>query len=272
MEHQVTVKRHQPRLAFGVSAGLRPWLGELGVALEGLGYDELWSNDVPGASGLDTLAAAAEATNRLRLAVGVIALRKASPDAIAERVATSGLPADRLTVGVGSGSGRSLEAVRRGISALRLLLPGHVIGLAAVGPRMAELGGAASDAVLLNWAGPRLAIERRQLVEAVAAAAGRPVPRVAAYVRVAVGRDAHERLASEQARYVGYGGSYRRVIDAQVASGESVIGVVAEEPGGVAPALPGYRSALDTVVIRGLPAEDTLEAWLDVARAATLRA
>jgi hypothetical protein len=33
-----------------------------------------------------------------------------------------------------------------------------------------------------------------------------------------------------------------------------------------------YRSVLDTVVIRGLPAEDTLEAWLDVARAATLRA
>jgi alkanesulfonate monooxygenase SsuD/methylene tetrahydromethanopterin reductase-like flavin-dependent oxidoreductase (luciferase family) len=184
----------------------------------------------------------------------------------------SGLPADRLTVGVGSGTGRSLEAVQSGIGALRDLLPGHAIGLAAVGPRMAELGGAVADVVLLNWAGPRLATERRQLVEAGAAAAGRPVPRIGAYVRVAVGRGADERLASEQARYVGYGGSYRRVIDAQVASGESVIGVVAEEPGGVAPALAGYRAMLDTVVIRGLPAEDTLEAWLDVARAATLRA
>lgn len=268
----MTVKGHQPSLAFGVSAGLRPWLGELGVALVGLGYDELWSNDVRGGSGLDTLAAAAEATNRLRLAVGVIALSEASPDTIAERVARSGLRADRLTVGVGSGTGRSLEAVRNGINALRGLLPGHAIGLAAVGPRMAELGGAVADVVLLNWAGPRMASERRQLVGAGAAAAGRPVPRVAAYVRVAVGRGADERLASEQAQYLRYGGSYRQVIDAQVASGESMIGVVAEEPGGVGPALAGYRSVLDTVVIRGLPADDTLQAWLDVARAATLRA
>jgi len=268
----VTVDRHQPRLAFGISAGPRHWLADLVVAVEALGYDELWSNDVRGGSGVDTLVAVAEATNRLRLAVGVIALSEASPDAIAQRVAASGLPADRLTVGVGSGSGRSLEAVRSGISALRDLLAGHAIGLAAVGPRMAELGGAVADVVLLNWAGPRLASKRRQVVERGAAAAGRPVPRVAAYVRVAVGRGADERLASQQARYVGYGGSYRRVIDAQVASGESVIGVVAEEPGGVGPALAGYRSVLDTVVIRGLPAEDTLEAWLDVARAATLRA
>jgi alkanesulfonate monooxygenase SsuD/methylene tetrahydromethanopterin reductase-like flavin-dependent oxidoreductase (luciferase family) len=162
--------------------------------------------------------------------------------------------------------------MRAGIAELRGLLPDHAIGLAAVGPRMARLGGAVADVVLLNWAGPRLASERREVVEAGAMAAGRPVPRIAAYVRVAVGRGSDERLASEQARYVGYGRSYRRVIEAQVASGESVIGVVAEEPGGVAPALAGYRSGLDTVVIRGLPAEDTLEAWLDVARAATLRA
>lgn len=244
----------------------------MAVAIEALGYDELWSNDVPGASGLDTLAAVADATNRLHLAVGVIALSGASPDAIAERVATAGLPADRLTVGVGSGSGRSVGVMRSGFGALRLLLPEHAIGLAAVGPRMAELGGAVADVVLLNWAGPRLAGERRRVVEAGAAATGRTMPRIAAYVRVAVGGGADGRLAREQARYVGYGGSYRRVIDAQVASGESVIGIAAEEPGGVAPALAGYRSALDTVVIRGLPAEDTLEAWLDVARAATLRA
>ncbi|MGH7418373.1 MAG: LLM class flavin-dependent oxidoreductase, partial [Candidatus Rokuibacteriota bacterium] len=144
-------------MAFGVSAGQRPWLGELGEALGGLGYDELWSNDVPGASGLDTLAAVADATDRLRLAVGVIALSGASPNAIAERVATAGLPAIRLTVGVGSGSGRSLDAVRRGCGVLRGLLPDYAIGLAAVGPRMAELGGAVADVVLLNWAGPRLA-------------------------------------------------------------------------------------------------------------------
>jgi alkanesulfonate monooxygenase SsuD/methylene tetrahydromethanopterin reductase-like flavin-dependent oxidoreductase (luciferase family) len=268
----MTVKSHQPRLAFGLTSGRRAWLGELAAAIEALGYDELWSNDVPRASGLDTLAVVGGATRRLQLAVGVIALSGRSPAQVGVEVRALALPAERLTVGVGSGSGRSLKAMRAGIEELRGLLPDHAIGLAAVGPRMARLGGAVADVVLLNWAGPRLASERREVVEAGAMAAGRPVPRIAAYVRVAVGRGSDERLASEQARYVGYGRSYRRVIEAQVASGESVIGVVAEEPGGVAPALAGYRSGLDTVVIRGLPAEDTLEAWLDVARAATLRA
>lgn len=37
------------------------------------------------------------------------------------------------------------------------------------------------------------------------------------------------------------------------------------------PALDAYRSALDTIVVRGLPAEETPDAWLAIARAATLR-
>ncbi|MGH2463556.1 MAG: LLM class flavin-dependent oxidoreductase [Candidatus Limnocylindria bacterium] len=261
-----------PRLAFGISAGPRPWLGELAVALDALGYEELWSNDVRGASGLDTLAAVADAAPRLRLAVGVMALSESSPAVIAERVAAARLAGNRLTVGVGSGSGRALAAVRMGVTQLRRLLPEHAIGLAAVGPRMAVLGGAMADVVLLNWAGPRLAWERRLAVEAGARGTGRQPPRMAGYVRVAVGPGADEQLAREQARYAGYGGSYRRVIEDQVARGESMVGIATEEPGGVAPALVPYRSALDTVVIRGLPAEDSLDAWLDVARAATLRA
>jgi hypothetical protein len=40
----------------------------------------------------------------------------------------------------------------------------------------------------------------------------------------------------------------------------------------VAADLAAYRSALDTVVVRGLPAEDTLEAWLAVAEAAMVGA
>jgi len=268
----VTVNPSGPRRAFGISAGPRTWLAELGPSLEAFGYEELWSNDVRGASGLDTLAAVADSAPRLRLAVGVMAFSDTSPARIAERVAAARLPAERVTVGVGSGSGRSLEAVRQGVASLRDLLPDHAIGLAAVGPRMAELGGAIADVVLLNWAGPRLASERRLEVEAGARAAGRPVPRIAGYVRVTVGRGADERLATEQAGYAGYGGSYRTVIEGQIARGESAIGIAAEEPGGVAPTLLPYWSALDTVVIRGLPADDTLEAWLDVARAATLRA
>ena len=36
-------------------------------------------------------------------------------------------------------------------------------------------------------------------------------------------------------------------------------------------ALDPYRSALDTVVVRALPSEDSLDGWLEVARAARLR-
>lgn len=267
----MTTHLPDPPLAFGLTAGPRPWLGELGQALVELGYDELWSNHVRGASGLDTLAAVADGAPSLRLAVGVIALSETSPAQVAALVAATGFTPDRLTVGVGSGSGRSLAAVRAGVVALRELIPGNQIGLAAVGPRMATLGGEVADVVLLNWTGPRVAGERRAAISAAARAAGRAAPRIAAYVRVAVGPGASERLAREQAHYAGYGGAYRSVILEQEARGESPIGIAAEEPGGVPPALDAYRSVLDTVVIRGLPPDDSLEAWLAVARAATLR-
>jgi alkanesulfonate monooxygenase SsuD/methylene tetrahydromethanopterin reductase-like flavin-dependent oxidoreductase (luciferase family) len=256
-----------PRLAFGLAAGVRTWLPELGEALAALGYDEAWSNDVPGASGLETLAGLGSRAPDLRLAVGVLALSDSTPAEIASLVAASRLGADRLTVGVGTGSGRSLARTREGVAAVRALLPEHLIGLAAVGPRMAALGGEVADVVLLNWAGPRLAGERRAAIAAAAAEAGRPAPRVAAYVRVAVGPGAAHRLATEQDRYHGYGGSYRSVIDEQSARGEAPVGIAGEAED-VEAALGAYRSALDTVVVRGLPAEDTLEAWLAVAEAA----
>lgn len=113
------VERGQPRLAFGLTAGRRPWLEELATAIEALGYDELWSNDVPGTSGLDTLAVVAGATRRLRLAVGAIALSRRSPAQVGAEVQAQGMPTERLTVGVGSGSWRSLHVVRAGIAQLR---------------------------------------------------------------------------------------------------------------------------------------------------------
>ena len=259
-----------PSLAFGINAAARPWNGELAAAVEALGFGELWANDTSAGSGLDTLADAAAATRRIRLAVGVLGLSEHEPEAIRRRVGELDLPLDRLTLGVGSGSHRSLATVLSGVEALRDLLPGIQIALAAVGPRMAELAADSADVVLLNWIGPRLAAERRQLIQQAAAKVGRPAPRVGAYVRVAVGRGAGERLATEQARYLGYGGSYASVIRAQVDAGESQVGIALAEPGGVPAALADYADALDTVVVRALPAEDTLEGWLTVARAATL--
>ena len=258
-------------MAFGITAAARSWNGDLARELEQLGYAELWANNTSRGSGLDTLADAARATTQLALAVGVLGLSAHSPAAIAAGVAELGLPRDRLTVGLGTGNGRSLAAVRDGVAALRAADPRLTVAVAVVGPRMAELGGQIGDVVLLNWMGPRLAHERQQAVQKAAAEAERPAPRVAAYVRVAVGGGAQERLVAEQDRYLGYGGSYASVISRQLQAGEGPIGVASAEPGGVPAALADYRAALDTVVVRGLPAEDTIDGWLAVARAATLR-
>lgn len=261
---------HRPSLAFGLTAAARSWNGELAAAIQALGFDELWANDTAAGSGLDTLADAAAATDHLRLAVGVLGLSEHTPASISDRVGRLGLPLDRLTLGVGSGRHRSLAAVREGVRELRELEPGVVIGIAAVGPRMAALAAEVADVVLLNWMGPRLAADRRRAIQAAAAAAGRPAPRVAAYVRVIIGPGSAERLAGEQSRYRGFGGSYATVLREQMDAGEHLVGVALAEPGGVAAALADYGEALDTVVVRALPAHDTIDEWLAVARAATL--
>ncbi len=252
-----------------MTAGDRLWLPQLAAELEALGYDELWSNDVPGKSGLQTLAAAATGTPNLRLAVGALALSGTTPRRLADAVLSAGIAADRLTVGVGSGSSRSLAVMEAGIAELRGLIPGYAIGLAAVGPKMARLGGRVADVVLLNWTGARLAAERRTEIADEAGALGRAAPRVAAYVRVTIGGAG--RLTAEQSRYHGYGGTYRSVIEDQEARGEAPVGIAVDQGEQVPPALDPYRSALDTVVVRALPREDSLDGWLEVARAARLR-
>lgn len=259
-----------PSLAFGISAAARAWNGELAAGVEALGFDELWVNDTSAGSGLDALADAAAATHRIRLAVGVLGLSEHRPEEIRRRVDELDLPIDRLTLGVGSGKDRSLAAVRHGVEELRDLLPAVQLAVAAVGPRMAELAADAADVVLLNWMGPNLVAARHQLIAEAAARAGRAAPRVGAYVRVAIGRGAVERLAAEQARYLGYGGRYAAVIRAQLDAGENQVGIALAEPGGVPAALSDYARGLDTTVVRALPANDTLDDWLAVARAATL--
>ena len=59
---------------FGVAAGLDPEVaGPLAARCEELGYASMWSNDHPGAKGLETLAVFGEGAPQLDLGVGVIA-------------------------------------------------------------------------------------------------------------------------------------------------------------------------------------------------------
>ena len=62
------MSREPQRRGFGVAAGLPAEVcGPLAETCEAAGYDSLWSNDHPGAKGLETLAEFAKATDRLDL-------------------------------------------------------------------------------------------------------------------------------------------------------------------------------------------------------------
>ena len=256
-----------PRHAFGITAAARRDAPRLGAAVEGLGYDELWVNDNRRGDGLTTLTDTASGTSALAFGVGVVALSEHTPAEIAERVNATSLPPERLTLGVGSGSSRSLDLVREGIGELRRSLPDHPLAVAAIGPRMADLAGEVADAVVANWALPARLAELRELIAAGAARAGRPPPRLVAYVRTAIGPGAEGRLRDEMDRYARVGAHYARAFAAQ---GGEPIGVAAEsaDPAELGGALEAYRSVVDTVVVRGLPATDTVDAWLEIARAA----
>lgn len=249
------------QLHFGITGGARPWLGELARSLEALGYEGAWANDTPGHSGIAAVAALGAAPGPV-LGVGVISVADHEPAAIAASVRDSGVQRSRLILGVGSGGSRSLAFVREGVTALRRELPDVRIGVAALGPRMCELGGEVADVVLLNWATPAQIAWARERIAAGATRAKRLMPAVAAYVRVAVGPGAVERLEKERRRYTRIP-SYARMFEA-----EGGAPGIARATGSVAAELRQYREALDICVVRGLPAADTLDGWLAVAEAA----
>jgi alkanesulfonate monooxygenase SsuD/methylene tetrahydromethanopterin reductase-like flavin-dependent oxidoreductase (luciferase family) len=257
------------RVSFGITAGERPWLGQLGAALERLGFDRVWTNDGRGRSGITALRFMAARADRLELGLGVAPLSERPPDEIADEARGSELPPERLVLGVGSGASRSLTLVRDGVRELRELLPGQRIAVAAVGPRMSRLAGQLADVVLLNWATPARLAWARDHVAAGAAEARRPMPALAAYIRVALGSGARERLAREADRYARRAPWYAAVMRQE---GNVPIGIAIEDAVGVrerlAVALGPYRAVLDEAVVRGLPAGDDLEDWLRIAEAA----
>lgn len=243
----------------------------LGQRLEALGYDELWANDGRLGSGLATLAAASAGTSRIDLCVGVIPLSERTTDSIAAEVASLSIPHERLVLGLGTGSSSSLALVRGAVADLRALLPDVRLAVAALGPRMCRLGGDVADIVLLNWASPERIAWARVLIEEGARDADRATPRVAGYVRVAIGADADARLTAEADRYRGRPRPYTRLFAAQDVDSRGIPGIATAAAGDVATLLEPYRAALDSCVVRALPADPSMEGWLAIAEAATLR-
>jgi alkanesulfonate monooxygenase SsuD/methylene tetrahydromethanopterin reductase-like flavin-dependent oxidoreductase (luciferase family) len=250
-----------------VAAGLDPEVARpLAARCAELGYASMWSNDHPGAKGLETLAEFSAAAPEVDLGVAVIALDRQAPEEIAADIERLGLDPARLWLGVGAGfSEKPLTRMRESLPELREKLPGVRLVLAAMGPKMCALAGAEFDGVFFNWMTPAFAAGAREKVEAGAREAGRETPPVFGYVRTAVGPDAAERLANEESFYRDLHDGYRNHFD-RLGEPEGTVGVAAADSAGAQTQLGAY-SALDTIVIRGL-ASATVEAMAAVAEAA----
>jgi alkanesulfonate monooxygenase SsuD/methylene tetrahydromethanopterin reductase-like flavin-dependent oxidoreductase (luciferase family) len=221
-------------MAATMSIAQRPGDGRIGVALrdpllwhdlvqvvrtaEEAGYESLFVPEIAGREGFSTLAGLAGATDRIRLATGVVAAQTRYLATTAMAAATvQELSGGRFVLGVGAGppGPGSLDRVRRHVSALRAALTGHRVDegevpgfrlalpmhepppifLAALGNRMISLAGEIADGVLLNWCTPERVARARELIEEGATTAGRHPGRVtvAVYVRACI--DGEEEVA-----------------------------------------------------------------------------
>jgi alkanesulfonate monooxygenase SsuD/methylene tetrahydromethanopterin reductase-like flavin-dependent oxidoreductase (luciferase family) len=235
-----------------VAAGLDPEVARpLAARCAELGYASMWSNDHPGAKGLETLAEFAAAAPEVDLGVAVIAIDRTPPEQIAADVERLGLDPTRLWLGVGAGfSKKPLTRMREVLPELRERLPGVRLVLAAMGPKMCVFAGAEFDGVFFNWMTPGFAAAARERVEEGARDAGRETPPVFGYVRTAVGEDAAARLAKEESFYRDLHDGYRNHF-ARLGEPEGTVGVAAPDAEQAQQGLAAY-TALDTIVVRSL--------------------
>jgi alkanesulfonate monooxygenase SsuD/methylene tetrahydromethanopterin reductase-like flavin-dependent oxidoreductase (luciferase family) len=237
---------------FGVAAGLDPAVARpLAERCAELGYASIWSNDHPGAKGLETLAEFAAAAPGIDLGVAVIALDRTPPEQIAADLERLDLDPSRLWLGVGAGfSEKPLTRMREALPELRERLPGVRLVLAAMGPKMCALAGSSYDGAFFNWMTPDFAASARRHVEAGAREADRGTPPIFGYVRTAVGPDAPGRLAKEESFYRDLHDGYRNHF-ARLGEPEGTVGVAAAATPAAQSELARYE-ALDTIVVRGL--------------------
>lgn len=240
----------------GIFAGAR--------AAEEHGYHSFWLNNPPRGNSLVTLGKVARDIV-MWVGVGVIPFSDHPAGEIVERVRDNHLPLDRFYLGVGSGGGAGgLERVRDGVRAIRSQLDCTIV-VAALGPKMCRLAGAEADAVLFNWLTPEFARTSIQWVRDGAEEAGRPVPRLMAYTRVALGDDARARLEREASNYEAipqYAAHFKRM---GVSAMETALTGGAQD---IQRGLRDWNGVIDEVVLRIVTARDTPDEIRQVVEAA----
>jgi hypothetical protein len=235
------------------------------IAVEESGYKSLWLNNPPGAHALSVLGEAAPLCPSLDLGVGVIPFSALDPDQIAGEVRQASLPADRLCLGIGSGAGPGgLKRVEAGVQRLRTEYQGRIV-VAALGPKMCRLAGAAADGVLFNWLTPEFAPRSIAWVRQGAEEARRAMPRVFAYVRVGLGDEAIVRLRTEAATYESYPAYAAHFKRMGVGAMDTTI--AAKTPDDIQRELAAWDGLVDVVIVRAITAHDSRDEVLNVIEA-----
>jgi alkanesulfonate monooxygenase SsuD/methylene tetrahydromethanopterin reductase-like flavin-dependent oxidoreductase (luciferase family) len=234
------------------------------VACEELGYSSIWTND-GAADGVLTAGWMANATNSIRVGIGVVACDRASVPELIMKVSDEAA-AERIVLGIGSGfSERPLETVRDAVAALRNGL-GETprLAVAAMGPRMCRLAGELADLVLLNWMTPdRIRWASKRIAKG--GSKSNNVAEIASYIRVAVDEGARERIAGEANRYASIP-HYGRHFEAMGVAPADV-GVDGNDDE-MAAGLSEYEQVLDEAVVRGVPETEEIDSTLRIVRAA----
>lgn len=242
----------------GVSLGIAAAAGSalaarVAPAAESAGLHALWVNDTPGHDALSILAAAAEVTAGLVLATGVLPVDRRTPDDIV--AAASGLPDDRLVLGIGSGQRRSgaVDAVTEAAAALRERTAARIV-VGALGPRMRRAGATDADGLLLSWLTPEAAAAQAAQARAVA-----PATHVALYVRTATDPAALAALEEESARYAGYPAYAANFARLGLDVSDTVI-----RPAELRERIAAYRGTVDEVVLRAITVSGSVDEHLRV--------
>ena len=232
-------------------------------------------------------AIALEATERLRAGPGVVGTVFHTPRHLAMRGASlMEASGGRFVLGVGASHrgfaeeigvaypASPLGHVRDHLMALRavgerLAFPGPApIWLAALGPRMAALGGELADGLLLNWVSPEGV---RETIAQVRAATGRR-PTIAVYLRL----DTPDRLQAQARTYFEMFPNYARHFSRQgLHSPQAVAAATAapiDDPGAIAERAAAYTTAgCDEVILYPADvAEGDALRWLEATPAPEL--
>lgn len=230
---------------------------------EELGYTSVWTNDAMPGDGLAVAGAMLKSTTTIRVGVGASPCDRRPASEIAKTLLAAALPLERLVVVVGSGMSGSVEVVRSAVAELRDAVgPGISLGVAAMGPRMCQLGGEIADLVLLNWMNPeRIAWARGQVRDGAARRAPglrAAEPELASYIRVSLGQGAALRVGAEASRYAqmpAYGNNFK-------AMGVASVGIAASDPSKALAMLEPFEEVLDEAIVRPIvtvPASATPE-------------